>query len=245
MNGVLAVRRDLSRQNNNLRGQPSVHKALNPTSSAAFTYSERARGKRARAQENEQLPFAPPERWYEPHERGGPYRTVVVPPSEGFKHVVTIAEVRARLAQLPSDFLRPLEVVHLAQMTRKKRSSPCYGMQWGATIYLYPIEDDLVEHYTRPPRPSQLVEARMYGGKWAQESADSWTLTWTEETIRDFYLNNILIHELGHLLDLRNSRTIDRERYAEWFAIQYGYRPTRQQRAAAHQAAAEREQAAG
>ena len=85
----------------------------------------------------------------------------------------------------------------------------------------------------------------MYGGKWAQESADSWTLTWTEETIRDFYLNNILIHELGHLLDLRNSRTIDRERYAEWFAIQYGYRPTRQQRAAAHQAAAEREQAAG
>ena len=34
---------------------------------------------------------------------------------------------------------------------------------------------------------------------------------------------SILIHELGHLLDQRNSTTIDRERYAEWFAIAHGY----------------------
>ena len=52
------------------------------------------------------------------------------------------------------------------------------------------------------------------------------TLTWTEQAAQDFYLNNILIHELGHLVDDRNSSYIDRERYAEWFAIQYGYRPS-------------------
>ncbi len=50
---------------------------------------------------------------------------------------------------------------------------------------------------------------------------------WTERAIKDFYLNNILIHELGHLLDDRNSRSVDRERYAEWFAVEYGYKPTR------------------
>jgi hypothetical protein len=51
---------------------------------------------------------------------------------------------------------------------------------------------------------------------------------WTESAIRDFYLNNILIHELGHLLDDRNDSYVDRERYAEWFAIRYGQksRPT-------------------
>jgi hypothetical protein len=65
----------------------------------------------------------------------------------------------------------------------------------------------------------------MYGGVWHQDGA-SWTLVWTEESIRDFYLNNILIHELGHLLDERNSTYVDRERYAEWFAVQFGYRAT-------------------
>lgn len=70
----------------------------------------------------------------------------------------------------------------------------------------------------------------MYGGRWVQEGR-SWKLIWTEEAIKDFYLNNILIHELGHLLDDRNSRPVDRERFAEWFAIRYGYLPTRHLRA--------------
>jgi hypothetical protein len=51
-------------------------------------------------------------------------------------------------------------------------------------------------------------------------------LCWTESAIRDFYLNNVLIHELGHLLDSRNSGFADRERYAEWFAVRYGYLAT-------------------
>jgi hypothetical protein len=32
--------------------------------------------------------------------------------------------------------------------------------------------------------------------------------------------------ELGHLIDERNTGYVDRERYAEWFAVQYGYRST-------------------
>jgi hypothetical protein len=54
-----------------------------------------------------------------------------------------------------------------------------------------------------------------------------WELHWSEATLRDFYLNNILIHELGHLLDQRNNSYTDRERYAEWFAIEHGYRANR------------------
>jgi hypothetical protein len=64
----------------------------------------------------------------------------------------------------------------------------------------------------------------MFGGVWEQETATRWRLVWTEETLRDFFLNNILIHELGHLVDTRNTRYADRERYAEWFALEYGYK---------------------
>lgn len=168
-------------------------------------------------------PFSPPEDWHEPHYEGGDYRVQVQSPGVGYRHVVTPAEIRDRLAQLPPAFIQDLEVVQLSQMTRKKQSFPCYGMQWGSSLYLYPLEDSLVETFAKPPQPLFVNEARMYGGQWHQDGTD-WTLTWTEDSIRDFYLNNILIHELGHLLDERNSTYVDRERYAEWFAIEYGYR---------------------
>lgn len=194
-------------------------------------FRERVRGKRARGgQSNERLPFVPPETWHEPIESGAPYRFVVQDPGPGYRHVLTIDEVRQRLEQLPEQFLRSLEVVQFSRMTRKKQSFPCYGMQWGAALYLYPIEDGLVEYYNQPPKPSQMNEARMYGGRWVQESAQVWKLVWTLPAIKDFYLNNILIHELGHLLDDRNSRATDRERFAEWFAVRYGYRPTQAER---------------
>jgi hypothetical protein len=185
--------------------------------------SKRVRG----VQRNEQLPFVPPENWHEPRDDRTDYRIVVQNPSPGYRHVLTPAEVRQRLDDLPAHFVEPLNVVQMSQMTRKKLSFPCYGMQWGPSIYLYPVEESLIERYKAPPKPAQLIEARMYGGRWEETASGSWNLVWTEEALKDFYLNNILIHELGHLLDDRNTRSIDRERYAEWFALHYGYKPTR------------------
>ena len=177
---------------------------------------------------NEQLPFVPPEAWHEPRDEHSGYRIVVQSPGVGYRHIVTPEEIRARLARLPASFIEPLQTVQLSQMTRKKLSFPCYGMQWGTTIYLYPVEEGLVERFDAPPTPGQRIEAKMYGGSWEESAAGGWSLVWTEATLKDFYLNNILIHELGHLLDERNTRSIDRERYAEWFALQYGYKPSRQ-----------------
>lgn len=184
--------------------------------------------KRVRGVErNPMLPFVPPEDWHEPAEEHEGYRIVVQPPGKGSRHVLTPQDIRNRLSQFPSEMLANLEVVQLSRMTRKKQSFPCYGMQWGTTLYLYPIEESLIEYYHTPPTPNQVNEARMYGGRWQQESRTVWKLEWTEESVRDFYLNNILIHELGHLVDLRNTSYLDRERYAEWFALEYGYKPTR------------------
>ena len=185
-----------------------------------------ARRVRGQGEANARLPFAPPEDWHEPQVRRRRCRIVVQPPGEGFRHVVTPAEVRARLAELPAWLTAPIQVVQLSRMTRKKRSLPMYGMQWGSALYLYPIEAGLTETYDVPPTPAQRNEARMWGGCWESAEAGRWRLVWTEAAVRDFYLNNILIHELGHLWDDRNSNTVDRERYAEWFALRYGYLPT-------------------
>jgi len=169
--------------------------------------------------------FSAPETWHDSRKRSK-VRYVLQSPGAGFRHAVTVDEVRHRLSQLPEQFTNHIEVVQFSTMTRKRQLFPCYGMQWGSAVYLYPIEDSLVEVYRRPPTPQQQIEARMFGGDWSHEGG-FWRLTWTEESIKDFYLNNVLIHEVGHLNDSRNSNSRDRERFANWFAIEYGYRATR------------------
>ncbi|MEX0676274.1 MAG: hypothetical protein WD063_04325 [Pirellulales bacterium] len=187
--------------------------------------------KRARGVERDlQLPSVPPEDWHEPCEQHDGYRIVVQQSGPGFRHILTPADVRWRLSQLPAWMLDDLEVVQFSRMTRKKQTFPCYGMQWGASVYLYPIEVTLIECYTCPPTPNQVNEARMYGGRWSQTSPGVWALRWTEESVRDFYLNNILIHELGHLVDARNTGYVAREQYAEWFALEYGFKRSRSAR---------------
>jgi hypothetical protein len=207
------VRKGVEHQNAIVRG---VHARRGPRS------SKRVRG----VPRNQELPFVPPEDWHEPRSSRRGYRIVTQSAGEGYRHVLTIDEIRARLAELPAKFVEPLHVVQLSRVTRKKLSFPCYGMQWGSAIYLYPVEESLTESYTAPPKPSQEIGARMYGGRW-EEDRGIWRLVWTEQAIKDFYLNNILIHELGHLLDNRNTSYTDRERYAEWFAVEYGYKPSR------------------
>ena len=66
----------------------------------------------------------------------------------------------------------------------------------------------------------------MFGGKWEQNGHE-WKLIWTASTVRDFYLNNVLIHEVGHVNDTRNTNAHKREQYAIWFATEYGYRASR------------------
>jgi hypothetical protein len=196
-----------------------------PSAAAAAKSVRRpaAYGKRARAMGDDRRQFVPPEDWHEPDDVRGEFRVVCQPPGKGYRHVLTPEDVRDRLAQLPKHFVEPLDVVQFSRVTRKKQSFPCYGMQWGTAIYLYPVEEELTEFFPDPPKPQQIIEARMFGGRWVQEKSQ-WRLHWTEESIRDFYLNNILIHELGHLLDERNNGFAERERFAEWFAVQYGYR---------------------
>jgi hypothetical protein len=172
--------------------------------------------------------FGAPEVWHESTGRPS-VKFRVEPAGDGYFHPVTSEEVAERISLLPKKYLRNLEVVQFSRMTRKRALFPCYCMQWGTAVYLYPIEASLTETYVAPPRPEQIIEARMFGGRWEQDGR-RWMLHWTEDAVRDFYLNNVLIHEIGHTVDDRNSSFLDRERYANWFAVEYGYRASRGRR---------------
>ena len=205
------------------RVKPHRRKIRNQKSFERTHFRERAKSRRAIAPHNPGQAFVPPEDWYEPTGNSG-YRVLTQAPGPDYRHVVTEDQIRTRLSKLPQEFLRGLEVVQLSRMTRKKAFCPCYGMQWGCAIYLYPFDESFDEYFYAPPPRSLVIESKMYGGRWEQPESGVWRLIWTESSARDFQLNNVLIHELGHLIDDRNSSYTDQERFAEWFAIEYGYR---------------------
>ena len=94
------------------------------------------------------MPFSPPEDWHEGSESAGrrdPYdiRIVVQPPG-GLSTRAYARRDSQPAAQLPERLVASLEVVQLSRMTRKKESFPCYGMQWGSSLYLYPMEEDRI-----------------------------------------------------------------------------------------------------
>ena len=178
--------------------------------------------------------FDAPETWHEPQTTAPQseshsdhsLKIIVSSPGAGYLHPVSPDDVRERVLQLPQQYQRALDVVQFSRMTRKRRLFPCYGLQWGSAVYLYPIEESLAETYVRAPRPAQRIETEMFGGRWVQDG-HLWRLVWTHSTIRDFYLNNVLIHEIGHINDQRNTSFRKRERFADWFAVEYGYRHSR------------------
>jgi hypothetical protein len=134
--------------------------------------------------------FNAPETWHPAREKSR-IRYIQQAAGQGFRHAVTVADVRERLSLLPQKYTRNLKVVQFSGMTRKRQLFPCYGMQWGASVYLYPMEESLVEIYRHPPTPQQQIEARMFGGRWSNDGK-LWRLTWTEQTIKDFYLTDVI-----------------------------------------------------
>src|SRR5690349_19043898 len=69
--------------------------------------SQRVRG----VPRNQELPFVPPEDWHEPRQSRRGYRIVTQSAGDGYRHVLTPEEIRARLADLPQKFVEPLQVV--------------------------------------------------------------------------------------------------------------------------------------
>jgi hypothetical protein len=148
------------------------------------------------------------------------WRIRTFPPGTEYFHAVTAEEVDERIRRLPPELTRVVENVELAAHNR----GGCLGLAWGTSIYLYPVDGYEFWHY-RKPDPFDLIEQEQAGGKWDQPTHDRWRCTHTPETMKRLYLDNVLVHEIGHLNDQRNASYHKREAFAEHFAREYGIRP--------------------
>jgi len=124
------------------------------------------------------------------------------------------------LGAIPSEFLTDMTGVFLLGGTTRQRSlsKVTYGMYRRGRIFLcaYP-KRMLAQKWSKMPKPSVAKEYTKFGAILDSDGKGGALLTFDESSLRQFYLYDVLLHEIGHHVD-REENADDAERYAHWFA---------------------------
>ena len=84
-------------------------------------------------------------------------------------------------------------------------------------IIIHPFPKKYMHSYfEKPPKPSVLNDYKRAGATITLKGKQCW-IRFDEESLRHFYLRDVLLHELGHHTDAGNFRTKSRKK-AENFA---------------------------
>lgn len=130
------------------------------------------------------------------------------------------------LTSLPPSWLAGLEGVFLLGGTRKQdqESSGSFrmGSYGGDKIYLHAFPRRRMErHFTHKPKPSIVQEYTRAGAAWEQVSR-GWVRRFTADSLRNFYLKDVLIHEVAHHVDRDHRKPEDAaERFAHGFVQKF------------------------
>jgi hypothetical protein len=135
-------------------------------------------------------------------------------------------DVSSVLASLPPSWLAALEGVFLLGGTRKQDQGSSGMVRMGAygenRIYLHAFPRRCMErHFTHKPKPSVVQEYIRSGAVWEQVSS-GWVCRFTAESLRMFYLKDVLIHEIAHHVDRDHRKSEDvAERFAHSFVQKF------------------------
>jgi hypothetical protein len=136
-----------------------------------------------------------------------------------------VQDIASVLVAVPASFLADLDGVFLlggsAKQLRVATSDLFhYGCYQERRIFLHAFPRELMRQRTaRAPRPNIVQAYRRAGVSWTRRGS-KYEIEFTDTTLRNFYLYDVLLHELGHHVD-RRTRKHDKqgaERYAKWFA---------------------------
>lgn len=151
-------------------------------------------------------------------------------PSRDFFFPVSIEEIEAFLEKLPCEHTEYLTHIWLRKMTKKEyekedRIQGCFICGSGVNlIVLYPFSRDLkMKLGKKKPNKKTLKWYAKYEPELV-ENAGNWELIWTEEKIKRYYLEGLLLHEIGHKIDSIYKRFWSKAyKKAENFADSFAY----------------------
>jgi hypothetical protein len=143
------------------------------------------------------------------------------PIAPGFVRPCTPEAVANVLGVIPNAFLHDLTGVFLLGGTTRQRSlttKTTYGMYSRGRIFLCAYPQKLMtQKWARMPKPSVTKEYTKFGATLVPHGKGGALLTFDESSLRQFYLYDVLLHEVGHHVD-RDDKADNAERFAHWFA---------------------------
>ena len=162
-----------------------------------------------------------------------------LPLHEEFVRPFGTADVESVLATIPCNLLSGLRRIYLMGGTRKQATTALgdlyrYGEYDWCDIYLFAFPRRRLQWRCRQlPRPHVCHEYRRAGASFRHDG-NGWVCHLDEASLRNFYLFDVLVHEIGHHVDRFNWRYDGRgktyrqaERFAESFVRHYGLRVKR------------------
>lgn len=150
-------------------------------------------------------------------------------PSRDFFFPVSAEDVRAVLLRVPSAGLTHVWLRRVRKTDWEAHRKPFAAFIAGSgvrLVVLYPWPRDMQLRFgVKKPSRRRLREFSRWGAELAQDDA-GWSLRWTEDQLRAFYVEGLLLHELGHHLDYYRRRwskaNVRRcEEFANQFAVEW------------------------
>ena len=145
----------------------------------------------------------------------------------------SVEDIHSSLARLPEIDLQGLAAVGLVSVTRKDSAYARYFSKPKPVIHLHSFPDTLT--YKQPPNTKRsdielgLADALSYGMR-VEEVGSRWICYWAIEDLKRFYVDHVLLHEVGHHVyhqqrecaGLENKiKTRTKEQFAEDYAIRH------------------------
>jgi hypothetical protein len=146
---------------------------------------------------------------------------IVDPLPRSYVYPCSIEDVRKKLEELSSRMLSNISVIHLCKQVKMNPGvdAHIYG---GTNIRIYPVPEKFRWNCGRKkPNPAFAQERLEFGAYW-REIDNEWFLCWGRDSLKEYILNHVLLHEIGHSLDDFHYGTGRGEKLAEAFAHRIG-----------------------
>lgn len=148
-------------------------------------------------------------------------------PSRDFYYPADESEIAEHLQRLPAELSQGVTHIWLRRVDRSTyESGDSYqGMYiYGSGVKLIVLNAfprDLRMHFgNRRPSAKAVRQYLTWQPELKSDKAlNSWYLQWETEKIKDYFLNSLLLHELGHFNDQYRHDDAKSQNYADMFAI--------------------------
>ncbi|MDH3703395.1 MAG: hypothetical protein OEU46_19005 [Alphaproteobacteria bacterium] len=156
---------------------------------------------------------------------------IVLPTNPNFINPLNEENILKTLSTVPKNYTAGLAGILVLGGSKKQEktfnSLFSYGRYRQDTIIIHPFPKRYLEQrFKTLPKPNVMNEYERAGAK-VTRRGKHWYVRFDEDSLEQFYLRDVLLHELGHHVDSENFRSKPlkkAERFADWFASEHGFK---------------------